>query len=506
MGMDRRTFNRSLASAALLAPFASKLSWAASAATGSKIKSDVDALSMGGEQLTLPKAAVKEFQKSLHGQLVLPGAANYDAVRSVWNGMIDRRPGLIARCAGASDVMTAVNFARANDLLVSVRGGGHSISGKAVCEGGLMIDLQPMRWGRADPATQTAVLGAGSLLMDLDNEAQAFGLATTAGTVSHTGAAGLTLGGGHGRLGRRFGITADNVRAFDMVTAEGEFRHVTAEQNPDLYWGLRGGGGNFGIVTAFEYQLHDIGTEVLNGTLMYPVEQARDVLANYSEFAASAPNELAVDVIMLAAGGRKAILMLSICYTGDLEQGERLIAPLRAFGKPIADQVTRKKYLDVQTSADGATPPGKQYYNKSGLMKKLSAEGIDAIVSRMEESPGQVDPGVATNVIIQHLGGRTAEVAPDATAYAHRDAAHDCLIMSAWTDTSYNAQNIKWLRDAFVSIEPHTIGAYSNHWVDSDGDPASRAFRGNYPRLVELKNQYDPTNFFRLNANIKPTV
>jgi FAD/FMN-containing dehydrogenase len=491
-------------STALLAPFSSQLVWAA--ATGGKISGDIDAISTGGEQLTLPKTVVKEFQKSFHGQLVLPGSANYDTVRSVWNGMIDKRPGLIARCAGASDVITAVNFARANDLLVAVRGGGHSISGKSVCEGGLMIDLQPMRWARADPASQTAVLGAGALLSDLDNEAQAFGLATTAGTVSHTGVAGLTLGGGHGRLARRFGLTADNVRSFDIVTADGQFRHVTSEENPDLYWGLRGGGGNFGIVTSFEYQLHEIGTEILNGTLMYPISQAREVLANYSEFIETAPNELSVDVIILATAGRKPIMMLSICYSGDLAKGERIMAPLRAFGKPMADQVTLKKYLDVQTSADRATPPGMQYYNKSGLMKELSEDSIDAIVSRMEEAPGQTDPGIATNVIIQHLGGKMGEPASDATAYAHRDAIHDCLILSAWTDTSYSAQNIKWLRDAFVSIEPHTIGAYSNHLVDSDKNQQSTTFRGNYERLVGLKNQYDPTNFFRLNANIKPTI
>jgi len=504
--MDRRTFNRSLMSAALLAPFSAQLAQATSAAKAGKVSADVDALSAAGEQLTLSKAAVKDFQKSLHGQLVLPGYDNYDAVRSVWNGMIDKRPGLIARCSGASDVISSVNFARANNLLVAVRGGGHSISGKSVCEGGLLIDLQPMRWARADPASKTAVLGAGSLLADLDNEAQAFGLATTAGTVSHTGAAGLTLGGGHGRLGRRFGLTADNVNAFDMVTADGEFLHVTAEENPDLYWGLRGGGGNFGIVTAFEYQLHDIGTEVLSGTLMYPLSQARDVLANYAEFAAKAPNELAVDMIILSPPGREPILILSSCYSGDFAEGERLLAPLRAFGQPMANQLAPKKYLDVQTSADGGTPPGKQYYNKSGLMDTLSFEAIDAMVARMSEAPGQADPGVATNIIIQHLGGAMAEKSSDATAYAHRDARHDCLLLSAWTDPSYNKQNIQWLRDAFASIEPYTIGAYSNHLVDSDGQQQSRTFRGNYDRLVELKNQYDPANFFRLNANIEPTV
>jgi len=239
---------------------------------------------------------------------------------------------------------------------------------------------------------------------------------------------------------------------------------------------------------------------------MYPLDQARDVLANYAEFAAQAPNELAVDMIILSPPGRKAILMLSVCYSGDLAEGGRLVEPLRAFGKPIGNQFGPKKYLEVQTSADRGTPPGKLYYNKSGLMATLSPEAIDALVSRMEEASGQADPGVATNLIIQHLGGAIAEKAPDATAYAHRDARHDCLLLSAWTDSSYSEQNIQWLREAFASIQPYTIGAYSNHLVDSDKQQESIAFRGNYERLVALKNQYDPTNFFRLNANIKPTV
>jgi FAD/FMN-containing dehydrogenase len=324
--------------------------------------------------------------------------------------------------------------------------------------------------------------------------------------VSHTGAAGLTLGGGHGRLARRYGLTADNVRSFDIVTADGRFLHVSDEENQDLYWGLRGGGGNFGIVTAFEYQLHEFGTEVLNGTLMYPIDQARDVMANYSEFIATAPNELSVDVVILAPAGRKPVFMLSICYSGDLARGERIIAPLRAFGKPAVDQVGVKKYLEVQQSADNATPPGKQYYNKSGLMKELTADGIDAIVGCMEGASGQADPGVASNVIIQHLGGVMAEKAPGDTAYVHRDAVHDCLLLSGWTDTRYSEQNTRWLRDSFASIQPHTLGFYSNHMVDSDKDQANRTFRSNYERLVGLKNRYDPDNLFKLNANIKPTV
>jgi FAD/FMN-containing dehydrogenase len=496
--MDRRAFNASVLSAALLGPFA--------ASAASKIKSDVSAVTGGGDAVTLPKAVVTDFQNSLRGQLLLPGFDSYEATRKVWNGMIDNHPGLIARCAGAADVINAVNFARDNSLLVSVRGGGHSISGKSVCEGGLMIDLAPMRWVRVNPENQTARLGPGSLLGDLDFESQAHGLATPAGTVSHTGAAGLTLGGGHGRLSRRFGLTADNVTSVDIVTADGRFLRANEYENQDLYWGVRGGGGNFGIVTSFEYQLHKVGPEVLNGLLMYPISQARDVLAFYSEFAAQAPRELSVDVIILAPPGRKAVLMLSSCFTGNFADAERALGPLRAFGKPLADQIGPKQYVDVQTSADASTPGGKQYYNKSGLMTELSADAIDAIVSRMEETSGQVDPGVATNVIIQHLGGAIADRAPGDTAYVHRDARHDVLLLSGWEDKSYSPQNIKWLRDAFATIQPYTNGFYSNHMVDSDEPQLNKTFRGNYDRLVQIKNRRDPENLFRLNANVKPTV
>ena len=415
--MDRRRFNQAIVGAGIAASFSTSAALAAAAESMSKVKADISAVTRVGGQTTLSKAAVKEFQASLRGALILPDNAAYDTTRAVWNGMIDKHPAMIARCAGAADVVNAVQFAISNDLLVAVRGGGHSISGKSVCEGGLMIDLAPMRWANVNPDMRRARLGAGSLLGDLDHAAQRFGLATTTGTVSHTGAAGLTLGGGHGRLARRFGLTADNVHSVDLVTASGELVVASADENQDLYWGVRGGGGNFGVVTSFEYDLHQVGPTVLNGLLMYPMADAKDVLKFYSEFAETAPREMSVDVIMLSPpGGTRQLLMLSFCYTGDFDEGQRLIDTFRAFRKPRVDQVGPKSYLEVQSSADNSTPGGLLYYNKSGLMGELSPEAVDTIVDRISEAGGQADPAGASNVIIQHLGGAVADVPVDATA------------------------------------------------------------------------------------------
>jgi hypothetical protein len=479
---------------------------AATARAITKITGDIEAVTRTGGDTTIPKAALKELQASLRGPLLLPGNAAYDTTRKVWNGMIDKRPGLIVRCTGASDVIEAVNFAREFDLLVAVRGGGHSISGKSVCDGGIMIDLSPMRWCTVDPQARTAHLGAGSVLGDLDHESQRFGLATPAGTVSHTGIAGLTLGGGHGRLSRSFGLTCDNVKSVDIVTADGKFLRASAEENQDLYWGVRGGGGNFGIVTTFEYNLHRVGPMVYGGPMMYPLKQTREVLKFFAEFTADTPRELAVDVIALSPPGGKGFAIMSFCYLGDFAEGERLVQPVRDFMKPIVDQVGPTHYNELQTSADKSTPPGKLYYNKSGLLKELDEGFLDAVADRLLGSADQADPAVASNVILQHLGGAVGDVAPNETAYVHRDARYDSVILSGWDDPAYNDQNIKWLKDSFVQMEPHTIGFYSNHMVDSDQPRVKMAFRSNYDRLVTLKNKYDPTNLFHLNPNIKPTV
>ncbi|MGI9330609.1 MAG: FAD-binding oxidoreductase [Gammaproteobacteria bacterium] len=504
--MDRRAFNKSLLAAGLSTALAPQALLAASQ-PATRIRSDIAAISRTGEAVTLPKKAVKALQKNLRGGLLIPGSDNYDTARQVWNGMIDKNPGLIVKCTGPADVMRAVEFSREYDLLVAVRGGGHSISGKSTCDGGIVIDTSPIRYCTVNPAAQTARLGAGSLLGDLDHEAQRFGLATPVGTVSHTGAGGLTLGGGHGRLSRSFGLTCDNVLSVDLVTADGRFVRASAEENPELYWGVRGGGGNFGVATAFEYQLHDIGTEVFGGPLIYPFDQARNVFEVFAEFTANAPREMAADIIALAPAKGQGFVILSICYHGDFATGEKLIQPVRDAMTPKIDQVGPANYMKMQSSADANTPGGKLYYNKSGLMKTLEPDFLTTVADRLEAAAaGREDPQVASNVIVQHLGGAVGDVPNDGTAYVHRDANYDSVILSAWENPEYDETNIKWLKDSFAQMEPYTIGLYSNHMVDSDTAKAERAFRGNYDRLVRLKNEYDPSNLFHLNANVKPTV
>ena len=504
--MDRRVFNKSLLAAGWAASMTTASALAATAQAVTKITGDVDAITRTGGETTIPKSAMKDLQKSLRGALLLPGNAEYETQRKVWNGMIDKRPGLIVRCTGAADVVRAVDFARDFDLLVAVRGGGHSISGKSVCDGGIMIDLSPMRWCTVDPDSRTARLGAGSVLGDLDHETQQFGLATPAGTVSHTGAAGLTLGGGHGRLSRSFGLTCDNVRSVDIVTADGRFLRANADENSDLYWGVRGGGGNFGIVTAFEYNLHEVGPMIYGGPMMYPLNQAKDVFDVFAEFTETAPREMSADVIALSPPRGKGFAILSFCYIGDHKEGDRLLQPIRNVMKPMVDNVKPMLYSELQTAADRSTPPGKLYYNKSGLMPTLEPDFLNTIAERMQSATGREDPVVASNVIVQHLGGAVADVAPGDTAYVHRDARYDSVILSAWDDPSFNESNIGWLKDSFTEMEPYTIGFYSNHMVESDEPKVKRTFRGNYDRLVSLKNKYDPANLFHLNPNVKPTA
>lgn len=502
--MDRRAFNRALLATGWAAAMVPASTVAIAAQRLTRITADVEAVTRTGGDVTLPKAALKDLQKSLRGALLLPGNAQYDDARKVWNGMIDKRPGLIVRCSGPSDVTSAVNFAREFDLLVAVRGGGHSISGKAVCDGGIMIDLSPIRWCTVDPDARTARLGGGSLLGELDHESQRFGLATPVGTVSHTGAAGLTLGGGHGRLSRSFGLTCDNVLSVDIVTADGRFLRASADENPDLYWGVRGGGGNFGVVTAFEYRLHPIGQQVYGGPILYSFDQARQILPVLEELTATAPRSLAADLFIMAPGKRPGNFMVSVCHVGDPAEAERVLAPLRKAVKPRIDQARTMPYAALQTSADAGTKAGRLYYNKSGLLSSLEPDFLAMLLDQMETAAGRADPGVGSNVVIQHLGGAVADVPADGTAYAHRDARFDSVLMSAWEDPTYSEENIEWLKGVYAQMEPSVIGFYSNHMVDSDAPKARLAFRGNYDRLVELKRRYDPTNLFQLNANVKP--
>ncbi len=505
--MDRRTFHKLALSGAMVAAYPTRRAFGEAVDAMTEVTSDLEAVTRTGGSTVLEKAAIKEFQESLAGKLVFPTSEAYDEVRKVWNAMIDKRPALIARCVAPSDVIKAVDFARSHDLLLSVRGGGHSISGKAVCEGGLMLDLFLMRSVRVDPFAQTARVEGGALLGDLDREAQQFGLATTAGTVSHTGVGGLTLGGGHGRLARRYGLSCDNVRSVDIVTADGSYLHANEKENKDLYWGVRGGGGNFGVVTSFEFQLHKVGPTVLGGPIMYPIAQAKEVLKFYAEYSQTLPNELTFDAILMSRPGGPAFIMLDVFYTGRADDLEKLLAPVRAFGKPMADQIGAEDYVHVQQRANAGTPWGGLYYNKAGLATELKEEAIEKLVDQFESDANvNGDPGRTTLVIIQQLGGEIAALDPGDTAYVHRDARYDFLTLAGWSDPARSEENIGFLRGTYEEVEPYMIGFYSNHMVDSDNPRARSAFRGNYDRLVEVKNKYDPKNLFQLNANVKPTV
>jgi hypothetical protein len=495
--MQRRFFIGSMLGAAACG---TPLARALAAAAAAPVAGDLPATRLGGGETVLSRAAVKDFKASLGGPLLLPGEDGYDRARRVWNGMIDRRPALIARCSGAADVVRSVEFARANDLLVAVRSGGHSTSGQSVCDGGLMIDLSAMRGCRVDPREKRAWVAGGSLLGDLDRESQFFNLATTAGTVSHTGAAGLTLGGGFGRLGRRFGLSCDNLASLDVVTADGNVLRASSDENSDLFWGMRGGGGNFGIATGFEYRLHAVDRTVLGGPIMFPFSMARQVLDFYVEFSQTNPDELNVDCAIVAPPGGKPVVILEVCCTADPSKREKLVEPIRRFAKPLADQIKPMPYLDLQTGGDEANGPGRNYYMKSGFVHDPKPALFDAAVDGFTP-----DPGRATVMLLQQLGGAIRRVRPDATAFPHRKAHFDLLVLAGWENSAENDRHRTWVRSLWSGLEPYTRGYYFNTQIGDNQAQVRANFGDNYPRLVKLKDRYDPGNLFRLNANVLPS-
>ncbi len=456
-----------------------------------------------GKQAVVPGSDIADLRGSLRGELLIPGATGYDQARKVWNGSFDRHPALIARCAGAADVVQAVKFAAAHSLLVAVRGGGHSLSGQSVCDGGLVIDLSRMRSVQVDPTAHTARLEPGVLLGEFDREAQSFGLVTTAGTVSHTGAAGLTLGGGFGRLARKFALACDNLTGAELVTADGRFVRASAHENPDLLWGLRGGGGNFGIVTSFEYQLHVAGPTMYGGAIAFPIAQARDILKFFNGYAADAPDELNADAALVMSP-HGALLAFDICYCGPLKDAERVLAPLTQFRKPVMSQLGPAPYVQLQTSSDEADAVGRGYYERSGFIRSIEPDLIEATVARMEAPHSE--PGA---IIFVHHGGAISRVKPEATAFWHRDARHTVLVDVDWDDPTDHAArdaNIAWARETWHMVEKFTDGFYVNTLAADDAHQRIRSTYGaNYEKLVALKDKYDPTNLLRMNANVPPS-
>ena len=507
MNIDRRSFvNVTLLGAAgALLPV--RRSWADSAGSGAgsgAVPPQIAARTGSGKSISLAASDIKDFDASLRGDLIRAGDVGYDSARRLWNPAFDHHPALIARCSGAADVVQAVQFARTHDLLTAVRGGGHSLSGQSGCDGGLVIDLSAMRGIRVDPARRRADAEPGVLLGEFDEETQAFGLATTLGTAPDTGIAGLTLGGGFGRLDRSFGLACDNLRSVDIVTADGQLRHASAQENQDLYWGVRGGGGNFGVVTSFDYQLHPLGPKVLAGYRVHPFDQARHVLTTLREFSETMPDQM-----YFAAGvGRTPKLpppglyvFYDAFYSGTPSEGELLLAPLKKLGKPILDKLSVKTYVEAQGGSGKvhAAPSDTVTYYKSGFVGDLTTQLIDEVVRRFEGAPPVVD-----RLILFSGGGEARRVKPDATAFWNRWMKYTLLLAGQWTP-AHNEESLRTARAFWGGLEPITRNYYVNTDVNDDEQRLRATYGDNYPRLVKLKDKYDPTNLFRLNANIKPT-
>jgi FAD/FMN-containing dehydrogenase len=448
--------------------------------------------------------------ESFRGELLVPTSPGYDAARRIWNGAIERRPGCIARCTCVADVVAAVRFARERELLVAVRSGGHGVGGHALCDGGIVIDLSPMKGIRVDPATRTATAQAGVLWGELDSETQLHGLATVGGIVTHTGIAGLTLGGGIGWLMRKHGATVDNLLSVDLVTADGTLVTASSEASPELFWGVRGGGGNFGVVTSFEYRLHSVGPIVLAGPVFHSLEDAPEVLRFYREFAADAPDELttifelsvaqALPFLPVEVHG-KPIVMVAACYAGAPEHGREVVRPLKEFGNPIADLLEPKPYLALQSMFDPFVPHGWHRYWKSVELPLLTDEAIETLV---EQASAQTSP--KSYCIVFQLGGALGRVGRDETAFTQRDAAYDVNVNAVWTPEDPGGErHIRWARDFFAAMQPHARDRVYVNFLGNEGpDRVRQAYGAAYDRLVELKATYDPDNFFRLNQNIRP--
>jgi hypothetical protein len=459
----------------------------------------------------IDNGAFQRLRAEFRGALLRPPEEGYDEARRVWNGAIDRKPALIARCAGSDDVVTAVRFAREHDLLVSVRCGGHSIAGYGVCDDGLMIDLSLMKAVRVDPTTRTAWAAGGLLWSEFDKATQPFGLATTGGIISHTGVAGLTLGGGLGHLMRRFGLTVDNLLAVDLVTAEGERIRVDADTEPELFWGIRGGGGNFGIVTAFRFRLHPVGPFVVGGPIFWPIDQAPQVLRFLRDFAPTAPDELGITVAVAPAPPSpftppdqigRPVVGLVLAWTGDPGKADEVVRPLRALGRPIGDGFRPIPYLALQGMLDGGAPHGRHYYWKAHRLPVLSDEIIDIFVARI---------GAMTSPFAQingwAVGGAVSRIDESATAVGDRAPGFEMSVTVGWPPSDTEAERHRaWVREGWAALAPYSEGVYAN-FISDEGEAGVQAAYGNsrLQRLTALKDRHDPTNFFRMNANIAPS-
>jgi len=491
--MHRRKFCQSAVAAAVTASLS---------ACGARQQSSdpgpmISAVSMNGEELSIESAAVSEFGDSLQGRLFLQGDEGYAAAKKVWNGMFDhKQPAIVVQCTSVDDVRHAVSFASDQSLLVSVKCGGHSLPGKSTSDGGMMIDLSQMHSADVDTGALTARIDGGALLGHIDNATMPHSLLTTTGIVSHTGAGGFTLGGGVGRTDRKMGLAVDNLLAATIVAANGDVLRASDDENADLFWGIRGGGGNFGIATEFVYRLHPFDPMPYGGTLTFKLD--KDVLDMYAELAQSAPDEANIEPQMLRGEDGDLLAVIQVVYSGDHSSGEKAMAPLLNFKGRLDGDLGAMSYHDIQTGADGFLGHGRQYYLKSGFLRELTPEIIEIILEQMNE-------GGLSSSWFQHQGGAPARIASDATAFTHRDVGFNFGMMLINDDPALNDAGIAAVRRYHKAMEPHMVGFYTN-LNEEDQRSTWGNYGENYPRLVEIKNKYDPTNLFRLNANIKPTV
>lgn len=458
---------------------------------------------------TLQAGKIEALKGELKGEVILPGDAVYDSARQVWNATIDKHPALIVRCATTPDVVCAVNFAKNNGLALAVRGGGHNIAGSAMCEDGIVIDLSQMKDSIINAGTRRVSIEGGATLADMDAATQAHGLATPLGINSTTGVAGLTLGGGFGWLSRKYGMTVDNLESAEVVTAAGEVLRASASEHPDLFWALRGGSGNFGVVTRFEFRLHPVGPDVLSGLIVYPIAEAKAVLQQYREFMEKAPDELSVWTVLRQAPPLpflpeavhgKGMIALALCYVGDPGLGEPLIAPLRQFGKPLGEHVGVQPYTAWQQAFDPLLTPGARNYWKSHNFTALNDGLFDAVIEYIGKLPSP-----QCEIFFAAIGAATSRPAPESTAYAHRDARFVMNVHGRWADPADDERCIRWSRDFFKASAPFASGGvYVNFLTADEGDRVKAAYGQNYERLTQVKRQYDPANLFSTNQNIKP--
>jgi hypothetical protein len=452
---------------------------------------------LNGAVTSIERAAIRELAGSLDGQLLLRGDFGYDGARQIWNGMHDRHPAIIVRARSTADVVNAVDFARERELLLAVKGGGHSWPGNSVADDAVMIDLSAVNAVIVDPVARRARIGGGALLYDLDFSTLRHNLVTTAGIVSHTGVGGLTLGGGYGRLGRKFGLTIDSLASAELVAANGRVLRVSDDENEDLFWAIRGGGGNFGVVTEFEFILHEVPPVIYGGILRWPIAKARDVLHYYAGHSAGFSNELFMAPGLDTGADGAPVLVMDVCHCGDPRDAERELAPLRAVARPAVDGAGQASYLSMQTRMDGIARPGIRSYIKSGMIAKFTPELIDTMLEGFEPGKGIVMNSFAT-------GGKIAEISETGTAWPHRKAHSMIAAVSFWADASLDETRIGSTRTFWSRLEPHTGGYYAN--IQADDIEVARNYGPVYERLVSIKNSHDPINLFRLNSNIRPTV